>query len=387
MMTEKQSNQKVFVFLPYGFGGDRWQERFLKHEIPGLNEKLPYGYYHADGDGWKIEYSQDRNESPVTRFLRRAFRRVLYFDLVHAWRNRRQLQSADFVWTHTEREHLAVLFLYRFLRTKEPPRLIAQCVWLFDQWPSFSNFRRWFFRQLLKRADVITTLSPDGLVAARRLFPDLATELILFGAAVEDLAPPRKRPVHRPIRLAALGNDKHRDWETLVQAFGGSQLSCELRIASNNIDPGLLHSMPHFSIVRAYSEQEIKELYEWADIVVVPLKFNVHASGITVVFEAIVSGVPVVCTDVGGMRAYFSDTEIRYVPLGSPGEMQRAVEMLAGNDDERFQLAVRSQAKLLSNDLTTQGYARRHRVLSECFLRNEPPLAKKRGVRVDSKTI
>jgi len=131
-MPEKQRNKKVFVFLGYGFGADSWQKRFARHEIPGLNEKLPYGYYHAAGDGWDVEYSQDRNEGPATRLLRRTLGRVLGFDLIHAWRNRNQLQSADVVWTHTEREHLAVLLLSRLQRVKRPPKLIAQCVWLFE---------------------------------------------------------------------------------------------------------------------------------------------------------------------------------------------------------------------------------------------------------------
>jgi glycosyltransferase involved in cell wall biosynthesis len=384
MMTEKQSNKKVFVFLGYGFGADSWQQRFVKHQIPGLNERLPYGYYHAAGDGWVIEYSQDRKESPVTRLLRRTVGRVLGFDLIHALRNRKQLQSADVVWTHTEREHLAVLFLNRLQRVKDPPKLIAQCVWLFDRWSSFSSTRRWCYRQLLKRADVITTQSPDDQAAARRLFPTVATELILSGAAVDGLTPPQRGPAHRPIRLAALGNDMHRDWETLVCAFGGAGPSCEVRIASSKINRELLRNLPNFSIVRASSEHEIKKLYEWADIVVVPLKFNLHVSGITVVFEAIVSGVPVVCTDVGGMRAYFSDSEIRYVPLGSQSEMRRAVEMLADNDDERFQLAVRSQARLFSSHLTKQGYAHRHLRLSESLLCNQRLSARKRVVGVDS---
>jgi glycosyltransferase involved in cell wall biosynthesis len=383
-MIEKQRNKKVFVFLGYGFGADSWQKRFARHEIPGLNEKLPYGYYHAAGDGWEVEYSQDRNEGPATRLLRRTLGRVLGFDLIHAWRNRSQLQSADVVWTHTEREHLAVLLLSRLQRVKRPPKLIAQCVWLFDRWSSFSPIRRWSYRQLLKRADVITTQSPDDQAAASRIFPEIATELILSGAAVEGLAPPQKGPVHRPIRLAALGNDMHRDWETLVLAFSGAELSCEVRIASSKIDPELLRGLPHFSIVSASSEHEIKKLYQWADIVVVPLKFNLHVSGITVVFEAIVSGVPVVCTDVGGIRAYFSDSEIRYVPLGSPKEMRHAVKNLADNNEDRFQLAVRSQARLLSSHLTKEGYAHRHRLLSESLLRNELSSVKNRTATADS---
>ncbi len=38
---------------------------------------------------------------------------------------------------------------------------------------------------------------------------------------------------------------------------------------------------------------------------VVPLKPNKHASGITVMEEAALHGLPMVVTDTGGLKAYF----------------------------------------------------------------------------------
>jgi glycosyltransferase involved in cell wall biosynthesis len=382
---------KVFVFLGYGFGADSWKKRFAKHQIPGLNERLPYGYFHAGGDGWDIQYSQDRDEGLFARFMRRTLGHCLGFDLVHAWSNRAQLRTAEVVWTHTEREHLAALLLYRLLRVKKPPKLIAQCIWLFDQWPCFSLPRRWFYRKLLRGADIITTQSPEDLAAVRRLLPSATTELVLSGAAVESLIPARKCFVHRPIRLAALGNDIHRDWQTLVHAFQNDPVKYDIRIASTKIDRDLLKGLAQFSIVRASTENEIKMLYEWADIVVVPLKLNLHASGITVIFEAVASGVPVVCTDVGGLRAYFSDQDISYVMLKSPHDMRRVVDLLAENDDLRFERASNAQRRLFVVGLTKQGYAQRHRRLSESLLSSEPSVGGERvpgnGVpRVDRAT-
>src|SRR5271156_746920 len=133
----------VFVFLGYGFGADSWRRRYAQGLIPGLNEELPYGYFRAGGDGWSIEYSQDMEENALRKLWRRALARLLGFDLIHAWRNRKYLFSADIVWTHTEREHLAVLFLHRCAKARRSPRLIAQCIWLFDRWPAFSRLRRW----------------------------------------------------------------------------------------------------------------------------------------------------------------------------------------------------------------------------------------------------
>src|ERR1700757_4215909 len=99
----------VFVLLGHDFGANSWQRKHALGLIPGLNDRLAYGYYRAAGRGWSIEYSQDKDESRFGRVGRLALRKLLGFDLIHVWRNRRALWTADIVWTHTELEHLGVL--------------------------------------------------------------------------------------------------------------------------------------------------------------------------------------------------------------------------------------------------------------------------------------
>src|SRR5690349_2666156 len=129
---------RIFVYLGPGFGADRWRDRYERGLIPGLNEPLPYGYHRAGGEGLSIEYSQDTEEGRLTETFRRALCRVLGFDMIHAWRNRRSLLTADIVWTHTEREHLAALLMFRLFRVRRRPCIVAQCIWMFDKWPRFS---------------------------------------------------------------------------------------------------------------------------------------------------------------------------------------------------------------------------------------------------------
>src|ERR1700676_3694542 len=95
---------RVFVFLGHGFGAS-WS----RGELPGINEQLPYGYYHAADYRCVVKYSFDAKETRLTRFVRLSLRRLLGFDLWHAWRNRADLYDSGVVWTHTELEHLAAL--------------------------------------------------------------------------------------------------------------------------------------------------------------------------------------------------------------------------------------------------------------------------------------
>lgn len=75
------------------------------------------------------------------------------------------------------------------------------------------------------------------------------------------------------------------------------------------------------------------ESYDWADLAVVPLKPNLHASGLTVSFEAMLHGLPVVCTDTGGITGYFSEEDIRYVPPQDPVALRNAVQELTEGDN------------------------------------------------------
>jgi hypothetical protein len=331
-----------------------------------MNTYFPYGYHHAQRDGWSIACSHDAAESGLIELLRRGLTHTLGFDLIHAWRNRAQLRSADVIWTHTEREHLAAALILSLSR-RPAPKLIAQCVWLFDNWNKLSAPKRALYRHLLRVADVVTTQSPEDLKLAQAVMPGHPTACVLSGGTIEWMTPPRDAPMHQPLRLAALGNDMHRDWETLLRAFGGRN-QYEVAIASRKLNPRHLRYAPNARLVNAQTAEQVRGLYEWADLVVVPLKANHHASGITVLFEGIISGVPVIVTDTGGLRAYFSDNEAAYVPLNVPDEMRAMADALSADRERRLAMVARAQERMRTGELTKQGYAERHRQLTERVL-------------------
>ena len=171
-----------------------WRERHARGEIAGLNEPYPFGYYRAASDGWRIEHSQDADEGRITEFVRRCLTRLLGFDLIHAWRNRRKLFAADIVWTHSERDHLAALLL-RWLRgRRRGPKIIAECIWLPDRWHGLSPPKRALYRWLLRRADAISSQSQDGVNRLRQLLPGATVEWIPGGAKLDLHERPRAAP-------------------------------------------------------------------------------------------------------------------------------------------------------------------------------------------------
>jgi glycosyltransferase involved in cell wall biosynthesis len=371
MKGEMDHTLRVFVLLAHSLGARVWNERWRNGRLAGIHESLPYGYFHCAGDGCIVDYSQDRQESRVMQFARMCLRRLLGFDLIHAWRNRDGIARADVVWTHTELEHLAILMLFRVgLIPGRRPKLIAQSVWLFDRWPQMSRLRRRVYRWLLEEADILTVHSPENLQTAQQLFPAKQCEFVRFGIDSSRMRPVERRPAGSPVRILALGNDMHRDWITLLEALGGWS-ECEVRMGGKRIGWQLRRIARRFAnchIITPTTTAETDQLYEWADLVVVPLKRNLHASGITVITEAILYGVPVICTDTGGLRAYFGPGEITYIAPLSPQQLRLAVVRLSADVNVCVTMARRAQARIIQSNLSSVSFAMRHLEISRALL-------------------
>lgn len=356
---------RVFVHLARGFGAEQWRERWKRGEIIGLNECLPYGFFWAREEGCQVEYSEDQREGPFAAAVRVTVRLLLGFDFVHAWRNRGGIYAAEIVWTGTESQYLAVLLLLRGNRRRDQPKVIAQNVWLLDSWSQLLPIKRWLYRRLIAGAAVLTVHSDEGLRAARNLFPDKRSLLIPYGIKADEMVSPRRRRGHRPIRVLSAGNDRHRDWATLLVALRDNP-DAELRIVTRSFPPRLKLG-GNIVLVRPKTNAEYIGLYRWADVVAVALRPNLHGSGITVIQEATVLGVPVVATDTGGLKGYFSEREVRYVPLANPAAMRDAL-VEAANDDDNSRMVRRAQRRILEGGLTSRRFAQRHVELSRELL-------------------
>src|SRR5581483_10239655 len=109
---------------------------------------------------------------------------------------------------------------------------------------------------------------------------------------------------------------------------------------------------------------QLFEVFDWADFVIVPLKPNLHASGTTVLQEAAIRGVPAICSDTGGLRAYFSGVEVFFVPAGDSSALRHAIEKFSSNDELRWTMAARAQMRMKDGKISSRAYARRHAEIS-----------------------
>jgi glycosyltransferase involved in cell wall biosynthesis len=374
-MTDTNRPIQAFVQLAYGYGAASWNRRWKEGRILGLNEDHAYGYLRAARPGFSVTQSEDSDEGVFGRATRYAARLLLGFDFVHAWRNRAGILASDIVWTHTEAQSMAVLLLFRLFPWRRHPRIIAQSVWLLDRWAHESWKNRLVFHALLSRADALTFLSPCNRAAAARLFPGRRTELVEFGIRADEMVVRPPRPTHATVNVLSLGNDRHRDWETLLMAT--ADLPCQLTVATT--DPAARRRIAqyrHATLASLTTNADLLALYDQADIVVVPIGPNLHASGITTIQEAIARGVPVITTDVGGLRHYFDDDAVTYVPPGDGAAMARAITDLAADPSRQATMIANAQRRMRES-LNSLAYAARHVALSCELLASPHPATRK----------
>ncbi len=333
-----------------------WAEEYRCGTLVGRNDPTPYGYGRANSMGCQVSFARSGRETPLAKASRLGVRVILGFDLIHARRNRNAMLASDVVWTHTESQFLSVAAVLG--KAPGRPKILGQAVWLMDRWPTMPSGQKAIVRRLMRHVDLLTTLSDLNAEVARHLFPATRVEVVRFGVPSEAPTPPKARRTD-PIRVLAVGNDRHRDWHTLVAAFRDNP-GVELLILSGNAPARLASNHANVTIRSCRTNDDLAAAMASATVAVVPLVPNLHASGATVVQEAVLAGLPVVASDVGGLSGYFGPDEITFVPSGDPSVLRQATLSLATDQVRAVTQAMRAQARMERDALGAEGYIRRH---------------------------
>lgn len=347
---------RVFVHLAADKDAVAWRRAWQAGTLVGVNEETPYGYGRAERMGCTLAFARAHRENPAARFLRLGLRVLLGFDLLHALRQGRALAEAEVVWTHTESQFLAVAAVHAV--RAERPKLIGQSVWLFDRWERLNPFHRMLYRRLIRHVDVLTVHSTENLAVARALFPGKRVMHVPFGIPSERVAVPVRRS-GRPLRILAIGSDRHRDWACLVAALDRLPEASAV-ILSGTAPRRLARGRPNLRVTRARTNAELAAHLAEASVVCVPLKPNRHASGITVIQEAVLAGLPVVATAAGGLEDYFGADAVGYVPPGDPAALGAALLEVSADPEAAHARAQRAQARMIEAGIGAETYIRRH---------------------------
>jgi glycosyltransferase involved in cell wall biosynthesis len=366
MYGRVESNQpsqrpKVHVQIFYGKDAETYRQNYLAGKEP---DETPYGFHHAREQGFSVSFSHDAPRNPNS-FMMRLYRKVFGFDVLHAYSNRDRIRQADVIWTMTEGEAFAIALLFSIGLIPRRP-IVANAVWILNQWEHIPIWKRYIYRNLSKYITVMTVHSAECLPISHAAFPNLRSELMHFGINTDmfKITAPSPNDAPSQIRIFAPGNDATRDWHSLLAAFGNDE-RFHITIICQWLTNDDLKRYHNVIVIRSPSMAAFQRCYQEADIIVVPMREN-KFSGITVALEAVAMGKPVLSSRTGGVPTYFKEDELFYAPVGDPVAMREIV--LSTNAELRRQRAENAQRRFIETDYSTRAVVGRYVKLTRDLL-------------------
>jgi glycosyltransferase involved in cell wall biosynthesis len=163
--------------------------------------------------------------------------------------------------------------------------------------------------------------------------------------------------------VVAIGNDGHRDWETLLQA--APLIPTRIRVFTRHAKPDALPPNVTWEPAdwhqQLLSDDDVRELYRTAAAVVVPVCDVPQPSGQSVSLQAMACGCPVVLTRTRGLWApgKLRDGEnVLLVPPADASALAESVNRLLADPSLATTLAGAGQEAVLA-DATVSRYAER----------------------------
>ncbi len=311
---------------------EAWRARFGRGEVPSA---LPYGVDVLAARGHRLagppppvtgrparlrDVVEHRSGLPVERTLRSV-------GAVH---------RADLVLALLEREGM-LAGLARGLRVPpfaSTPLVVWSC-WLADDVRSADRATRARLLRRLRGADLVTHLSRhetetlvDLGIPEERLFP------VTYGVSHRYYTPGDDV---RDIELLAVGQDRGRDYATLVEAVRGTDLTLDVVCKPENLAG--LDLPPNVRVHGPVPLPRYRELLRRARVVAVPTHDLAYPTGSSVALEAASSGCAVVVTGTRAMRDYLTDDETGVlVGEGDVDGWRDALGALAGDPTRRARL-------------------------------------------------
>jgi glycosyltransferase involved in cell wall biosynthesis len=169
--------------------------------------------------------------------------------------------------------------------------------------------------------------------------------------------------------VLAIGNDGHRDWETLVRA--APAIDADVRILTRHPRPQTLPGNVRWEPAdwhrRLLSDVEVREAFRTAAVVVVPVKDVPQPSGQSVTLQASACGRPVVLSRTRGLwdPAGARDGEnLVLVPPGDADALASAVGRLLADGAAAAAMGAEARASVEAT-ASVEGYAERLLAIAE----------------------
>jgi glycosyltransferase involved in cell wall biosynthesis len=273
----------------------------------------------------------------------RTHRRSVGLSLRHAGAALAELPRTDVVLSDGEHVGIPLALAMRARRSVTPHLVIGHHLGN----PRKAAAFRW--TKAYRRMDRVLVHSPNQieLLQHRLGFSPQQLHVIPYGVDTHYWAP---GPRVEDTDLVLSAGREHRDHQTLVDGMTGT---ARLFVADASAHSPRAHrrvpqAWPKWVERRALSHFELREHYDRAAVVVVPLLPTAYPFGITTLLEAMAMAKAVVVSDTEGLRGVVEHGRTGLVvPPGDPTAIRRAVEQLLGDNGAREDLGRAARSAVL----------------------------------------
>lgn len=320
---------RVRVELAHTLDAEEWAAQHAAGVVP---DRWPYGLDRLGELGVDVSVRRPSNRFPTaTRLIGGALRRATGLELLDALRPRR---GADTVLAWDERPGFPAAAL-------SGVPVMSGVIWATEP-NGVLPAARPIVKRALRRARVLWCLSaPQTQLLVEMGASQDQVHWLPFGVDV-DFWSPFGEP--EGALVASVGNDRHRDWSTVLKATDGMN-----RLAVTRALP------PGEGVVSRLTHAELRGLYGRASVVAIGLQPNTHVSGITSALEAMACGRPIVISDTMGMSDYVVHGETGIlVPPGDPEAMRREISSLLADPARAAEIGAAARRAVLAEFSTTR---------------------------------
>ncbi|MCK9900281.1 group 1 glycosyl transferase [Parafrankia colletiae] len=313
-----EAEPTVDVLLSRALDPYAWERRHTRGEVP---DAWPYGLNRLADHGFRVTAA-----APNVRHSAlgaRAARAVGGFEWLEvAARPVRRDAAAVMCWDERAGVPAALL-----ARRRRQQAVATGVIWLTDA-VGRPRGALAMAPSALRSAQLVWALSSAQIPVLRDVFgvPERQLGHLPFGVDADFFRPAIVEPV--PGLVVSIGNDRHRDHETLLRAAAAAAAKvpdlCLELVSGRDVEVPA-----EFGVRRPrLAHPELVDLYGRSSVVVVALKPNLHVSGISVVLEAMSSGRPVIVSGTPGMDDYVNHG--RTGLLVPPGDVDALATEMAG---------------------------------------------------------
>ena len=233
-----------------------------------------------------------------------------------------------------------------------------------------SRYLGWAVALLVKRLLVIVAIDQMA-TDVRHSFGRRAEDVFVLEGAIDCkfFRPSEGRTDNLKPLIVSCGAEQ-RDYVTMARALDGLEVDAKVCFASPNLSGKTRFTkpdpIPNWMEFRYFDFTALRDLYQRADVTVIPLLENRYSAGLTSFLEAVACGSPIVVTESPGIIQSFIDQGLVVgVPTGDEQALHTAVAKVLENPEAARSRADEARRHLIARYSSTRFLERLDQVLQE----------------------